>query len=94
MQEFTVTSGALPGSEKIYVKGELFNVRVPMRKIKLSDTLDADGKRIANEAVVVYDTSGPYTDPDYAVDLRKIRGTEFRIWEDAAVRLLLRCSPL
>lgn len=54
MQEFTVTSGALPGSEKIYVKGELFNVRVPMRKIKLSDTLDADGKRIANEAVVVY----------------------------------------
>lgn len=71
MQEFTVTSGVLPGSEKIYVKGELFNVRVPMRKIKLSDTLDADGKRIANEAVVVYDTSGPYTDPDYAVDLRK-----------------------
>lgn len=71
MQEFTVTSGALPGSEKIYVKGKLFNIRVPMRKISLSDTLEADGNRIANEPVVVYDTSGPYTDPAYQVDLRK-----------------------
>lgn len=71
MQELTITSGALPGSEKMYVKGKIFPIEVPMRKIKLSDTIDPEGNRIPNEPVVVYDTSGPYTDPAYQVDLKK-----------------------
>lgn len=71
MQEFTITTGALPGSEKIYVKGQLFDLQVPMRKITLSDTRDTNGKKISHEPVIAYDTSGPYTDPSYQVDLRK-----------------------
>lgn len=70
MEEFKITSGPLPGSEKIYVKGEMFDIEVPMRRIVLSPTIDMDGKKVENEPVVVYDTSGPYTDPAYKVDLR------------------------
>ena len=70
-QEFTISSGPLPGSEKIYVKGEMFDIKVPMRRINLSPTIDTDGTKIENEPVVVYDTSGPYTDPNYTVDLHK-----------------------
>ena len=70
-QEFNISSGPLPGSEKIYVKGEMFDIKVPMRQINLSPTIDVDGKRVENEPVVVYDTSGPYTDPEYKVDLHK-----------------------
>ena len=68
-QEFTISSGPLPGSEKIYVKGEMFDIEVPMRRINLTPTVDTDGTKIENEPVVVYDTSGPYTDPNYTVDL-------------------------
>lgn len=53
------------------MKGELFDIRVPMRRINLTPTVDTDGTRIENEPVVVYDTSGPYTDPGYKVDLHK-----------------------
>ncbi|MFR7876583.1 MAG: hypothetical protein ACLU4J_09455 [Butyricimonas paravirosa] len=70
-QEFTISSGPLPGSEKIYVKGEMFDIEVPMRRINLTPTVDTDGTKIENEPVVVYYTSGPYTDPNYTVDLHK-----------------------
>lgn len=65
----TITQGALPGSEKIYVKGE--RVSVAMRRIALTDTIDEHDVRHPNEPVVVYDTSGPYTDPEYKADPRK-----------------------
>ena len=71
MEQFKISSGPLPGSEKIYVKGEMFDIKVPMRRIALSPTIDIDGKKVENEPVVVYDTSGPYTDPDHKVDLHK-----------------------
>ena len=71
MEQFKISSGPLPGSEKIYVKGEMFDIKVPMRRIALSPTIDIDGKKVENEPVVVYDTSGPYTDPGYKVDLHK-----------------------
>lgn len=71
METFSVTKGPLPGSEKIYVTGSQPDLRVPMRKINLSPTIDPDGSKIENENVVVYDTSGPYTDTDYVVDLQK-----------------------
>lgn len=71
MEEFKISSGPLPGSEKIYVKGEMFDIQVPMRRIALSPTIDLDGVKVENDPVVVYDTSGPYTDPDYKVDLHK-----------------------
>jgi len=58
-----VTTGALPASRKIYVAGRLHpDIRVPIREIDLHET--------ANEPPVrVYDTSGPYTDPNVRIDI-------------------------
>jgi len=59
-----------PRSKKIYVQGSRPDIRVPMREISLSDTpTDFGGEK--NPAVRVYDTSGPYTDPDVKIDVRK-----------------------
>ena len=67
-----VTHGPMMGSEKIYVPGQLFpHLRVGMRRIPLSDTVHEDGSRSPNDPVVTYDTGGPYTDPDYVVDLER-----------------------
>ena len=56
-----------PASRKIPVDGP-HGVRVPMREISLSATRIADGLE-PNPPVTVYDTSGPYTDPDARIDL-------------------------
>ena len=57
------------GSHKIYVQGSREDIRVPMREITLADTpTDFGGEK--NPPVRVYDTSGPYTDPNVAIDLR------------------------
>ncbi len=69
MEKFNITSAPLPGSEKIYVQGSRADLKVPMRKIKLSPTIDTDGSKTDNEDVIVYDTSGPYTDPGYTINL-------------------------
>lgn len=67
---------AYPGSEKIYLKGEQYpELRVAMRQVNLTPTVtvDADGNRTIEEnaPVMVYDTSGPYTDPDIKIDINK-----------------------
>ena len=59
-----------PGSRKIYVEGSRPDIRVPMREITLSDTHVGDDVE-KNPPVTVYDTSGPYTDPDAEIDIRK-----------------------
>ncbi|HET9332061.1 MAG TPA: phosphomethylpyrimidine synthase ThiC [Gemmatimonadota bacterium] len=66
----TLTLGPIPGSRKIYVRGSRDDLRVPMRAIAQSDSRDGDGPR-SNPDVVVYDTSGPYTDTDAAIDPRR-----------------------
>ena len=58
-----------PESRKIYVTGSRADIRVPMREITVSDT-PATFKPEHNPPVTVYDTSGPYTDPDTNIDLR------------------------
>ncbi|WP_136253376.1 phosphomethylpyrimidine synthase ThiC [Onishia niordana] len=60
----------LPGSRKIHVEGSRPDIRVPFREIGLSPTTTADGVE-DNPPLLVYDTSGPYTDPDVAIDLRR-----------------------
>jgi len=60
----------LPNSRKIYVQGSRADIRVPMREIRLSDTPTAEGGQ-HNPPVVVYDTSGPYTDPEAQIDVRQ-----------------------
>jgi phosphomethylpyrimidine synthase len=59
----------LPNSRKIYVEGSRPDIRVPMREISQSDTADSFGGE-KNPPIYVYDTSGPYTDPDAAIDIR------------------------
>lgn len=58
------------GSKKVYVTGSRPDLKVPMREIELSPTTGTFGTQ-ENTPVRVYDTSGPYTDPDYTVDLSK-----------------------
>ena len=53
----------LPNSRKIHVTGSRPDIRVPMREITQSDTPASFGAE-KNPPLVVYDTSGPYTDPD------------------------------
>ncbi|MCB1751403.1 MAG: phosphomethylpyrimidine synthase ThiC [Gammaproteobacteria bacterium] len=60
----------ISGSRKIYVQGSRSDIRVPMREIHLSDTPASFGAE-KNHPVTVYDTSGPYTDPEAKIDLRR-----------------------
>lgn len=60
-----ISTEPFPSSDKIYVSGEKFpDVKVAMRKIKLSENAGEDD-------IIVYDTSGAYTDPNATVDIRK-----------------------
>ncbi|MDE3235791.1 MAG: phosphomethylpyrimidine synthase ThiC [Bacteroidota bacterium] len=72
--EAVIVREPLTGSRKIYVPGKLHNIKVAMREIVLGDTIHASlGKEeeVQNKPVTVYDTSGPYTDPNIAIDLKK-----------------------
>ncbi|MCK7595470.1 phosphomethylpyrimidine synthase ThiC [Pseudomarimonas salicorniae] len=58
----------IPGSRKVHVTGSRPDLRVPMREIALSDTPKMFGAE-KNAPFTVYDTSGPYTDPEARIDL-------------------------
>src|SRR5512140_3225043 len=60
----------LPNSRKIYVEVSRPDIRGPMREIAQGDTPATFGAE-KNPAIVVYDTSGPYTDPAATIDIRK-----------------------
>lgn len=65
-----------PGSQKHYIPGKLFPfLKVGMRQVNLTPTVtkDAEGNKhfLPNDPVLVYDTSGPYSDPDYEVNLKE-----------------------
>jgi len=64
-----ITTGPFPNSKKIYEEGAIHKIKVPHRSIELSETKTTEGEIIKNPPVTVYDTSGPYTDPEYKVDL-------------------------
>jgi phosphomethylpyrimidine synthase len=59
----------LPNSRKIYVEGSRPDIQVPMREISQSDTPSNLGTE-KNPKIYVYDTSGPYTDPEKKIDIR------------------------
>src|SRR3990167_6469115 len=60
------------GSSKIYKPGTIHTeIRVPFREIQLSPTVNSDNQKIPNGPVMLYDTSGPYTDSNVAVDISK-----------------------
>ncbi|BDU68271.1 phosphomethylpyrimidine synthase [Geothrix oryzae] len=60
-----------PASKKIHVAGTLPGVQVPLRQIQLHPTRDFKDQLTENEPVVLYDTSGPYTDPTVTIDVAK-----------------------
>ncbi len=70
-KEGMITRKPFPNSKKIYVKGEIHpHINVAMREITLNDTKDSmTGKVTPNEPVTVYDTSGPYTDPEKEINV-------------------------
>ena len=70
-----LTTGSLPGSRKIYVEGSRPDLRVPMREVALSPTGSEP-----NEPVVLYDTSGPYTDSEVEVDVERGLRPMGRAW--------------
>lgn len=70
--QHSVTRTPFHASRKIYVPGSLFDIHVPMREISLHPSHDSySGGIEANNPVIVYDTSGPYTDPAVEIDLQK-----------------------
>ncbi|MCH7995826.1 MAG: phosphomethylpyrimidine synthase ThiC, partial [Planctomycetes bacterium] len=76
MEGSAAAAGMFPASRKTHVPGSLHpDLRVPMREIKLTPTSAGHGtaapEQTANPPVTVYDTSGPYTDPDVAIELDK-----------------------
>jgi phosphomethylpyrimidine synthase len=70
-QEPKLTITPFPASRKIHVEGSQPGVRVAMREIRLTATRAAKDRTVEeNPSAVVYDTSGPYTDPEVAIDIR------------------------
>jgi phosphomethylpyrimidine synthase len=70
-EQGSITTGPISGSKKVYVKGKIHDIQVGMREIEVSPTKLFSGKMVENPPVTVYDTSGPYTDVNYKVDVKK-----------------------
>ncbi|MFT6909289.1 MAG: phosphomethylpyrimidine synthase [Oleiphilaceae bacterium] len=60
-----------PASSKVYIQGSRPDIQVAMREISLSPTKLRNDKLEENLPVRVYDTSGPYTDPNIEIDVRQ-----------------------
>ncbi|MCX2745545.1 phosphomethylpyrimidine synthase ThiC [Mangrovivirga sp. M17] len=66
----SITRDSFPNSRKIYVPGKIHDIKVSMREISLNDTKN-NNSTASNPPVTVYDTSGPYTDPNINIDVKK-----------------------
>ena len=69
----------LPNSRKTYVAGSRPDIQVPMRAVSQSDTAASFGAE-PNPPVYIYDTSGPYSDPEAVIDIRSGLGTPRLPW--------------
>jgi phosphomethylpyrimidine synthase len=66
------THKTFPASRKIYIGGTIHpDVRVPLREISLTAGAEQKAPAPAMKSLAVYDTSGPYTDPDIETDVRR-----------------------
>ena len=74
MEINTIKVDSYPSSEKVYLKGSLFPINVGMRKINLTPNVHYEGNtriETPNEPVLVYDPSGPYTDPNQIININQ-----------------------
>ncbi|MTG98471.1 phosphomethylpyrimidine synthase ThiC [Myroides albus] len=71
MEQHSISQTPFPNSRKVYIKGTIYPIQVAMREISLSDTKLSNGTTEHNPPVTVYDTSGPYTDPNITIDIRQ-----------------------
>jgi len=82
----------LPRSRKIYMRGSRDDIQVPMREISQSDTPASFGAE-SNAPLYVYDTSGPYTDPGAAIDIRNGLGPLRERWIEERADTDLMTGP-
>jgi phosphomethylpyrimidine synthase len=67
-----ITRTPFPASKKVFVKGKIHDINVAMREVTLEDTQDKfNNTTTKNQPITLYDTSGPYTDPNAKVDVKK-----------------------
>lgn len=72
-REQVISRTPFPRSRKVYVKGSIHNIKVAMREVSLRET-KLHGKfdeAETNAPVTIYDTSGPYTDPNIEIDIKQ-----------------------
>jgi len=67
----SISVGPISGSKKVYVSGKIHDIKVGMREIYVSPTKLFSGKTVENPPVTVYDASGPYTDENAVIDIKK-----------------------
>ncbi|WP_354623569.1 phosphomethylpyrimidine synthase ThiC [Psychromonas sp. MME2] len=76
-----------PNSEKIYIDGKIHPIKVAMRQILQADTFVGGSEEQPiyekNEAIPVYDASGPYTDPNTVIDVHKGLAKLRKSWIEA-----------
>src|SRR5213593_2670544 len=72
MNSSFITTQPFPASRKKYIEGSRASIRVPMREIRLTPTKSfKSGAVEENAPFLIYDTSGPYTDPVAGIDIRR-----------------------
>jgi phosphomethylpyrimidine synthase len=69
-QNVEIKSKGIPGSKKRYQHGTLYPIHVPLREIQLTPTKSKQGLEV-NDPLYVYDTSGPYTEAQYDIQIQK-----------------------
>lgn len=67
----SISKGPISGSRKVYVPGKIHDIKVAMREIAVSPTKLFSGGTLENPPVTVYDASGPYTDENAEIDIKK-----------------------
>ncbi len=75
-----ITKDSFPRSKKRYVAGKLHNIRVAMKDIFIENSPSSNQNELNKKYLSVYDTSGPYTDPDVEVDITKGLGRIRENW--------------
>ena len=68
--ESAITRDSFPNSKKIYVDGKIHDIKVGMREVETDDFL-SDAPGADKFRITLYDTSGPYTDPDVNIDVHR-----------------------